>query len=226
MRRSSWGRSKREKAARRRRRGPPPSPRLRVVRTASGRECPPSVCSGSRSGNQAESTREEGRRAQGGERRRAQGGGRRRAQGGLPLPPLPPGLPLPLLPPGLPLPLLPPSTDSLEGPAAGGTTSEGGVDVRRRHEGFSHAATKGTRPTQSTKVRHTPRRSVPRYVSPFVGARYPVQSGQVGAGWSAHRLYVYVARWDLSAQSGGASNLPSPWERPGVGSKDILLFLL
>ena len=85
---------------RRRRRGAPPSPRLRVVRTASGRECPPSVCSGSRSGNQAESTREEGRRAQGGERRRAQGGGRRRAQGGLPLPPLPPGLPLPPLPPG------------------------------------------------------------------------------------------------------------------------------
>ena len=39
----------------------------------------------------------------------------------------------------------------------------------------------GRRPTQSTKVRHTPRRSVPRYVSPFVGARYPVQSGQVGA---------------------------------------------
>ena len=30
--------------------------------------------------------------------------------------------------------------------------------------------------------------------------------------------------WDFSAQSGGASNLPSPWERPGVGSKDILLF--
>ena len=29
--------------------------------------------------------------------------------------------------------------------------------------------------------------------------------------------------WDLSAQSGGASNLPSPWERPGVGSKDMLL---
>ena len=112
MRRSSWGRSKREKAARRRRRGPPPSPRLRVVRTASGRECPPSVCSGSRSGNQAESTREEGRRAQGGERRRAQGGGRRRAQDGLPLPPLPPGLPLPLLPPGLPLPSPPPTAKS------------------------------------------------------------------------------------------------------------------
>ena len=30
--------------------------------------------------------------------------------------------------------------------------------------------------------------------------------------------------WDLSAQSGGASNLPSPWERPGFGSTDILLF--
>ena len=44
----------------------------------------------------------------------------------------------------------------------------------QRHEGFNHTATKGTRPTQSTKVRHTPRRSVPRYVSPFVGARYPV----------------------------------------------------
>merc|ERR1712086_404693 len=99
LRRSSWG----DQSVRRRRRGPPPSPRLRVVRTASGRECPPSVCSGSRSGNQAESTRGEGRRAQ--------GGGRRRAQGGLPLPPLPPGLPLPLLPPGLPLPLLPPSTE-------------------------------------------------------------------------------------------------------------------
>ena len=35
---------------------PPPSPRLRVVRTASGRECPPSVCSSGRSGNQAVST--------------------------------------------------------------------------------------------------------------------------------------------------------------------------
>ena len=47
----------------------------------------------------------------------------------------------------------------------------------QRHEGFSHTTTMGTRPTQSTKLRHTPRRSVPRYVSPFVGARYPVQSG-------------------------------------------------
>ena len=55
----------------------------------------------------------------------------------------------------------------------------------QRHEGFSHTTTMGTRPTQSTKVRHTPRRSVPRYVSPFVGARYPVQSGQVGAGRTA-----------------------------------------
>ena len=89
----------------------------------------------------------------------------------------------------------------------------------QRHEGFSHTTTMGTRPTQSTKVRHTPRRSVPRYVSPFVGARYPVQSGQVGAGRTAQ---AFVS-WDLSAQSGGASNLPSPWERPGVGSKDILL---
>ena len=90
------------------------------------------------------------------------------------------GLPLPLLPPGLPLPLLPPSTNSLEGPAAGG-------GARQRHEGFSHTATIGTRPTQSTKVRHTPRRSVPRYVSPFVGARYPVQSPvrASGAGWTA-----------------------------------------
>ena len=52
----------------------------------------------------------------------------------------------------------------------------------QRHEGFSHTTTMGTRPTQSTKVRHTPRRSVPRYVSPFVGARYPVQSGQVIEG--------------------------------------------
>ena len=67
------------------------------------------------------------------------------------------------------------------------------MDVRQRHEGFSHTATKGTRPTQSTKVRHTPRRSVPRYVSPFVGARYPVQSGQVGAGWTAQRLYPGIS---------------------------------
>ena len=44
---------------RRRRRGAPPSPRLRVVRTASGRECPPSICSSRRSGNQAVSTRQE-----------------------------------------------------------------------------------------------------------------------------------------------------------------------
>ena len=57
----------------------------------------------------------------------------------------------------------------------------------QRHEGFSHTTTMGTRPTQSTKVRHTPRRSVPRYVSPFVGARYPVQSGQVGAGRTAQQ---------------------------------------
>ena len=48
-----------EKVTRRRRRGAPPSPRLRVVRTASGRECPPSICTSRRSGNQAVSTRQE-----------------------------------------------------------------------------------------------------------------------------------------------------------------------
>ena len=85
----------------------------------------------------------------------------------------------------------------------------------------------GTRPTQSTKVRHTPRRSVPRYVSPFVGARYPVQSGQVGAGWTAQRLYP-----GISLPSPGVrrtfhhpvgSGVPVE-ARPGFGSKDILLF--
>ena len=34
---------------------------------------------------------------------------------------------------------------------------------------------------------------VPRYVPPFVGARYPVQSGQVGTGWSAQRLYPGIS---------------------------------
>ena len=77
-------------------------------------------------------------------------------------------------------------------------------------------------PAKHRQSRHTPRRGVPRYVSPFVGARYPVQSqGKWGRGRSAHRLYTLV---DLSAQSGGASNLPSPWERPGVGSKDIYFY--
>ena len=112
-------------------------------------------------------------------------------------------------------------------PAAGGTTSEGGVDVRRRHEGFNHTATKGTRPTQSTKVRHTPRRSVPRYVSPFVGARNPVQSGQVGAGRTAQQRAP-----GISPPSPGVrrtfhhpvgSGVPVE-ARPGFGSKDILLF--
>ena len=96
----------------------------------------------------------------------------------------------------------------------------------QRHEGFSHTATMGTRPTQSTKVRHTPRRSVPRYVSPFVGARYPVQSGQVGAGWSAQRRCT-----GISLPSPGVrrtfhhpvgSGVPVG-ARPGFGSKDILL---
>ena len=34
-------------------------------------------------------------------------------------------------------------------------------------------------------------RRVPRYVPPFVGARYPVQSGQVGAGRTAPRASLY-----------------------------------
>ena len=107
-------------------------------------------------------------------------------------------------------------------PAKAPTVSRGQPleGASQRHEGFSHTATKGTRPTQSTKVRHTPRRSVPHYVSPFVGARYPVHSGQVGAGRTAQ---AFVS-WDLSAQSGGASNLPSPWERPGV--EEIYYFFL
>ena len=84
------------------------------------------------------------------------------------------------------------------------------------------------REPQNSKVRHTPRRSVPRYVSPFVGARNPVQSGQVGAG--------------RTAQERGApgTSLPSPGvrrtfhhrvgsgvpveARPGLGSKVTLLF--
>ena len=91
----------------------------------------------------------------------------------------------------------------------------------------SHITTKGTRPTQSTKVRHTPRRSLPHYVSPFVGARYPVQSGQVGAGRSAQSLYP-----GISPPSPGVrrtfhhpvgSGVPVE-ARPVFGSKDILLF--
>ena len=98
------------------------------------------------------------------------------------------------------------------------------MDVRQRHEGLSHTQLPWER--DPPKVRHTPRRSVPRYVSPFVGARYPVQSGQVGAGWSAQSLYP-----GISLPSPGVrrtfhhpvgSGVPVE-ARPGFGSKDILL---
>ena len=93
-----------------------------------------------------------------------------------------------------------------------------------RRGGGRTPAARGPQP-QNSKVRHTPRRSVPRYVSPFVRACHPVQSGQVGAGWSAQQRAP-----GISLPSPGVrrtfhhpvgSDVPVE-ARPGFGSKDIL----
>ena len=178
-------------------RRPPISPRLRVVRTASGRECVPPASAPADAPvirPRVPGRRGEEPRVGRGEEPR-EGGGEEPKTASLSLPSHRASLSLSSHRASL-------SPSSRQAPTVSrGQPLEG---ASQRHEGFSHTTTMGTRPTQSTKVRHTPRRSVPRYVSPFVGARYPVQSGQARARRSP---ISPVYGWVLSLVSEGGLKL-------------------
>ena len=87
----------------------------------------------------------------------------------------------------------------------------GGGDVRQRHEGFRFSATQLPWERDPHKA---PKLGIPPGAVPplCVAVRRGTQSCAVVRASGGGVECPASLPWDLSAQSGGASNLPSPWE--------------